>query len=267
MSRPWMPFYIGDYLTDTMHLTTLEHGAYLLLIMNYWRNGGLPSDDKKLAAVVRLRLSAWLKIKPTIQAFFSDDWRHKRIDFETARVAEKTILASKSASKGWHKRHINQQNMHANALQTPCELDTSMHSKRNANAMLSQSQSESELEIITKIPRSRARNELFDEFYSAYPKRLNRKAALSRWETTLKGGVDPQRIISAAQRYARACSSACVEKQFIKAPDVWLNKGCYDDEDLPGRPNANGQDKAYVPVETKSPWRIGADGKWTKEAP
>lgn len=39
--RPWMAFYVADYLADTLHLSATEHGAYLLLISHYWVHGGL----------------------------------------------------------------------------------------------------------------------------------------------------------------------------------------------------------------------------------
>lgn len=37
MSHPWMPFYVADYLADTGHLSTAEHGAYDTTEVSGWR--------------------------------------------------------------------------------------------------------------------------------------------------------------------------------------------------------------------------------------
>lgn len=90
----WMPFYIGDYLADTMHLTTEQHGAYVLLIIAYWRNRGpLASADTKLRSIARLDAKAWQQSRDTLAEFFQvegDAWRHTRIDKELARADEIT---------------------------------------------------------------------------------------------------------------------------------------------------------------------------------
>lgn len=92
-SIPYMPFYIADYLADAAYLSTLEHGAYLLLIMNYWQTGKpLPNDDRKLAAICRLKINKFNKIKSNILEFFSvneKELTHKRIDEELAKASSK----------------------------------------------------------------------------------------------------------------------------------------------------------------------------------
>lgn len=89
--KTWMPVYIGDYLADTMRLTTLQHGAYFLLMMEYWRQGPLPDDMDELCAIARADRKAWDKsIWPTLKRFFStgDDGllHQKRADIELERV-------------------------------------------------------------------------------------------------------------------------------------------------------------------------------------
>src|SRR3954469_11371826 len=86
MKRAWMPLYVGDYLGDTGHLTTTQHGAYLLLMMHYWRKGGLPDDDKQLSKITKLPFKIWAEYRETLQDFFheagGDPWKHKRIEEE-----------------------------------------------------------------------------------------------------------------------------------------------------------------------------------------
>jgi uncharacterized protein YdaU (DUF1376 family) len=86
MSLPWMPLYIPDYLADTAHLRADEHGAYLLLIMHYWMNGGLPDDERQLARIVRMNAREWRRVRPVVAPFFYDGWRHARIEDELQRV-------------------------------------------------------------------------------------------------------------------------------------------------------------------------------------
>ncbi len=86
MGRAWMPLYVGDYLRDTRDLNTLQHGAYLLLIMHYWQHGALPADDARLAAIAGLAVAQWRRIREPLQAKFAAGWKHKRIDAELAKI-------------------------------------------------------------------------------------------------------------------------------------------------------------------------------------
>lgn len=105
MSKPdtWMPLYIGDYLKDTTRLSTEQHGAYLLLIMDYWINGSLPDEDAALAYVTRLQPAAWKKNRPVISSFFNIEagrWHHKRIDEERAKAVKFVEKQKANGAKG-----------------------------------------------------------------------------------------------------------------------------------------------------------------------
>lgn len=131
MSPPWMPFYVGDYIGKTMHLSTLEHGVYLLLIMHYWQKGSLPTEDRSLASIVKLPLNEWLEMRPTIAAFFDAGWRHERVDKELAN-AQQMLSKRKAAGKaGAYARYGNRM---ADAQQTESQSDAILPKKDSSSS-------------------------------------------------------------------------------------------------------------------------------------
>lgn len=128
MNRPWMPLYIADYRADTCHLSAAQHGAYLLLIMHYWQTGGLPQDDAALARIACMSAAEWKRARPTISSFFSEGWKHGRIDEEIAHAEAKFEKRSQAGKRGGNAKALLQQ----------------CHIKTDDNALASSSQPESE---------------------------------------------------------------------------------------------------------------------------
>jgi uncharacterized protein YdaU (DUF1376 family) len=104
-NRPWMPLYVDDYLRDTMHLTTQEHGAYLLLLMEYWRSGELPTDERKLARIARLWPSQSKAVLAALKPLFGPNWTHKRVNREIARVVDISEKRAESAAQRWNRKN------------------------------------------------------------------------------------------------------------------------------------------------------------------
>lgn len=101
MSTPFMQLYVADYLGDTRHLTTEQHGAYLLLLMTMWRaDGRLPNDAKKLARIAGCTPSRWSKISADVMEFFDVEAgevmsRHLRHwDAEARRLAGRQPISA-----------------------------------------------------------------------------------------------------------------------------------------------------------------------------
>lgn len=63
-----VPLHIGDFLSGTLHMDTLEKGAYIMLMLAHYQVGhdGLPNDDTKLARIAGVSPTVWKRIKPII---------------------------------------------------------------------------------------------------------------------------------------------------------------------------------------------------------
>ena len=138
---PYMQLYVADYLADTSHLSTLEHGAYLLLIMNYWQRGKpLPAADEKVARIAHLSLDEWLEVKPAIIEFFTERdglLHHKRIDRDLQYVADKSEQAASagraSAAKRWGDKRVTDVITDVERTSNHTDTDTDTDTEREAD--------------------------------------------------------------------------------------------------------------------------------------
>lgn len=106
---PALPLWTDAYLGDTHHLTTIEHGAYLLLLIAAWRTKecGLPDDDRKLAKFAHLTARQWSRMRPALEGFYRIEdgmWWNDRLLDERDAVRRLTMQRSDAGKASALKR-------------------------------------------------------------------------------------------------------------------------------------------------------------------
>lgn len=135
---PALPLWTDAYLADTTHLTTLQHGAYLLMLMSAWRDPDcrLPDDDRHLARIARMTPATWRKHARALRAF----WQvregflyQKRLSAERQRVDARSDSGRRAAEAKWRKSNDSAD---ADAGAAQCESDPSISISRSISRNL-----------------------------------------------------------------------------------------------------------------------------------
>lgn len=135
---PYMKLYVADYLGDTHHLSVVEHGAYLLLLMAMWRAGGtLPAKDLNLSKLARCTPDQWAEIRGVVLPFFKrcgGRITHKRLAEEIAKYETTSEVRAAAGKRGGRKKQseINA-NSEAIALQTESISRHNQNQNQNQN--------------------------------------------------------------------------------------------------------------------------------------
>lgn len=111
MSDQYYPFYVGDYLRDTAVLTLVEHGAYHLLLHQYYvSNGNLTSDRQQLYRICRAFNQEEQRAIDTIcDRYFTENGnnllKNRKADEVLAKrnafIAQQSEKGKRSAEKRW----------------------------------------------------------------------------------------------------------------------------------------------------------------------
>lgn len=225
-----MQLYVADYLGDTQHLTTEQHGAYLLLLMAMWRNeGSLQNDPTKLARIARVSARRWHIVSVDVMAFF---------DIEGETVTQKRLvrehqkalsISEKRSASG--KRGAEAKSLKSNDLPSA-----------NAKQLLQHSQIPEpyrEKKEGTNVPsKERDFDPQFEAFYAAYPRHVGKGAARRAFAGACRK-TDPESLTKAARRFAGQVVGK--DPKFIPHPASWLNGERWDD-DLPTQPPTRDDD-------------------------
>lgn len=137
----WLPIYIGEMLSMTTRLTTEQIGGLYLLMLDYWKNGAIPDDNKIIGAITRLPASKVKLLKESIFAtgIFAKDEANNIIyspylDNKKNEATDNKKMKSEKAKKAAEARWGNKDN------QSPNQNDNEnsaipTHDVSNANAM------------------------------------------------------------------------------------------------------------------------------------
>jgi uncharacterized protein YdaU (DUF1376 family) len=212
-----MPVWTDAYLADTGHLTTTEHGAYLLLLMAAWRspNCDLPDDDKTLSKYCRMTPSQWRRSGETLKAFFyvlDGRLRQKKLD----AVRQKTQDLSDSRSKSGHTGGV------ASGLvrKKTAEARASFETKQN-EATVTKKITEIDTDVSISPPNG------FADWWEIYPRKVGKGAAKKQYKTALKK-ADTDDIQNATIAFAKTVEGK--DPNFIPHPATWLSQERWTDD-------------------------------------
>ncbi|QLL11725.1 YdaU family protein [Pseudomonas chlororaphis] len=172
---PYMQLYVADYLADTMHLNTEEHGAYLLLIFNYWQTGK-PIPVSRLARIARLSDERWTVVERSLNEFFNErsgEWVHDRIERDLQAVhATQTqrSAAGKASAEARAARAQARKTKTVNARSTPVEIPL------NENSTIRDTDTDTDTEEDQKPARARKTNSTKFDPLSARPENVSEQA-------------------------------------------------------------------------------------------
>lgn len=223
---PSMPLATDAYLGDTTHLTTTEHGAYLLLLIAMWRAGGsLPDDEKLLARYAKVTAGQWRRMAPVLMEFFERrDGRitQSRLTREYERVRQHRAQQSDKARAKWLKDKGQ-----GSAAAYAADMPPKPKPKPKENTPLTprkrgerRREGQAKKAIATYPER-------FNEFWAAYPRKVGKAAAFEAWRKYDHEAQECARL--AAPRFA--ADMAAEERPPDKIPHAatWLNQQRFTD--------------------------------------
>ena len=235
----YFPFHIGDYASATRHLSWDEDAAYRrLLDVYYTTEKPIPVDLRAVYRLVMAQTDSQREATAVVLAEFFEltdaGYINKRADEEIDAMRSKQQKQRDKANARWHKQRTEPGN--APAMPRHKETDATA-SETNADAMPptpTPTPTPRGIEAIASHPERRSGVHRFppgfDEFWSAYPRKVGKDAAAKAFAKRRVGVGLLAQMLAAISVQKTGDQWQRDGGQFIPHPATWLNEGRWQDE-------------------------------------
>jgi hypothetical protein len=188
----------------------------------------------QLSYSLRYLANAWGWDDPKVRRFLTRLVGEMMID--TATDAGQTIITIKNYEQYQSFKSVEK----VQEMLTDAPTDAATTQERRSNDANKKTVNTGKKEDVAKAtssapggadkPATSAIQVDFDEWYIQYPLKKDPKAAAKAYAAARKAGATKEGLLAAALRYAAECRARGTEKQYIKHPATWLNKGSWQNE-------------------------------------
>jgi uncharacterized protein YdaU (DUF1376 family) len=193
VKSPAFQVYPADFLADpnTLVMSTVEIGAYWLLILVCWQQNGLPGNVAELSSIARLPLKKFQPLwESHIERCFlrreDGSWTHKRLDKERTKQAENRAKRQSAGLKGASAKWQS----YGKAMAMPDQEPNNGHGKAMALDGLSDCSLQSSISTAVEEERPRRRKQKAKPAETLTPDLFPVTDEMREWATGKTPGVD-----------------------------------------------------------------------------
>ena len=210
-------FHPDEYIVGASALTFEEQGVFWMICALVVSHGGpIDADYKRLGALGHVRPSKAERIVDRLIEMGKitkngSKLVQKRAETQLKLAQNRIENASKNAQKRWSEPKENNHLEDATAYRPSIanhQPSTINHQPPNKK---------------TRASRASA----FDEFWSLYPRKVGKQAAIRKWDHVTKR-TEPEVIIAGLKRLLPELTAT--ERRYQPNPATWLNQGRWEDE-------------------------------------
>jgi len=227
---PALPFFTDAYLSDTRHLTTLQHGAYILLLMTAWRSPDckLPNDDTYLARIVGMDKRTWANNREAVMAFWKQDsmqkfYQGRLLDERNyvEQVRNKNSAAGKASALKRLNRGSTSVQPNFNQTSTPTLTPTPIHTPPTPKGEF---------------------GALWDSWQTYEMVKGNRRKAEAKYQAALELTTHDV-LMAQSKAYCAQCKKNKIKTQHVA---TWLHQRGWETEYEPPQPEKSSQQRARL---------------------